>query len=82
MLICDFVISTACTLVGVDGGVVSGVSGGTYVQDCVVCGVPPVQLVGDDVNTVLDCVLSGWHASHIEYVNDVQVGGGGEDVMV
>lgn len=29
------------------------VDGGTYVQDCCITGVPPVQPVGDDVSVVL-----------------------------
>lgn len=48
-----------------------------YVHDCMSTGVPPVQPAGDDDVTVRVCVPSGWHAPHVEYVNDVQVGGGG-----
>ena len=42
------------------------------VQDCDTMGVPPVQPAGDDVSTVLVCVLSGKQAPQAEYVNDVQ----------
>ena len=35
---------------------------GTYVQDCDRTGDPPVQPAGDDVATVLVCVLLDWQA--------------------
>ena len=43
-------------------------AGGTFPQVCVRTGVPPVHPEGDDVATVLDCVLSDWHAPHALYV--------------
>ena len=49
---------------------------GTYVQDCVVTGDPPVHPVGDEDVTVRICVESGWHTPYAEYVNDVHVGAG------
>jgi hypothetical protein len=49
--------------------------GGTYVQACDRTGVPPVQPDGEDVDTVLVCVLLDWQVPQAEYVNDVQVGG-------
>ena len=53
------------------------VAGGVYVQDCDRTGVPPVQPVGDEVSTVLLCVLLDWQAPQAEYVNEVQVVTGG-----
>ena len=56
------------------GGVVAGgVVGGTYVQLCVVTGLPPVHSDGLDDVTVLDCVLFDWHVPYALYVKEVQV---------
>ncbi len=38
-------------------------------------GVPPVQPAGEEVSTVLVCVLFDWQAPQALYVKDVQVGG-------
>ena len=46
-------------------------------QACDRTGVPPVQPAGDDVATVLVCVLLDWQAPQAEYVNEVQVVTGG-----
>ena len=46
-------------------------------QACVVTGEPPVQPDGDELATVRVCWLFDWQAPHAEYVNDVQVVGGG-----
>ena len=46
-------------------------------QDWLRTGEPPVQPVGDEEMIVRVCVLSGWQAPHIEYVNAVQVVTGG-----
>jgi|SRR6266568_1610735 len=58
-----------------------GVEPGTYVQDCVRVGDPPVQPEGDDDVTVRVCVLFDWQLPHPEYVNDVQVVEGGTYVQ-
>ena len=58
------------------GGVAGGggvVVGGTYVQLCVVTGLPPVHPDGLDDVTVLDCVLFDWHVPYALYVKEVQV---------
>jgi len=43
------------------------------VQDCDTTGVPPVQPEGDDVDTVLVCVLLDWQVPQAEYVKELQV---------
>ena len=42
-------------------------------HDCDRTGAPPVQPEGDDVSTVLVCVLLDWQVPQAEYVNEVQV---------
>jgi hypothetical protein len=53
--------------------------GGTYAQDWVRTGLPPVQPAGDDVATVRDCWPLAGQVAGVQalYVNDAQVFGGG-----
>ena len=46
-------------------------------QDWESTGIPPVQPAGDEVATVLVCVLLDWQVPQAEYVNEVQVVTGG-----
>ena len=50
-------------------------------QDWDSTGVPPVHPAGDDVATVLVCVLSDRHVPQAEYVNEVHVVTGGTYVQ-
>jgi len=45
------------------------------VQDWVVTGLPPVQLLGDDEAIVLVCCPLDEQTPQLEYVQEMQVGG-------
>jgi len=67
-----YVVFVVGDVICIVGAVVS--VGAVYIHDCVRVGVPPVHPDGVCVVMVLDCVESGWHVPHVEYVKDVQVG--------